>query len=203
VRWLVADVGDRGAVADAFRTVRSESGRLDVVVSNAGIARHATAPDLDPADLETLLATNVAGFFHLLACAVPLLRESGGGSIVAVSSVHAVATAPLVSAYAATKAAIVAAVRGAALDHAPDGIRVNAVLPGSVDTPMLRASAARRYPEDPDRAVREWGARHPLGRVLHPDELAAAIVFLSGPEASGITGTALAVDGGLLAALAI
>jgi NAD(P)-dependent dehydrogenase (short-subunit alcohol dehydrogenase family) len=90
-----------------------------------------------------------------------------------------------------------------ALDHAAEGIRVNAIAPGSVDTPMLRASAERRSPHDPEAAIAGWGARHPIGRVIAPEEVAAAIAFLASDDASAITGACLPVDGGLLARLAL
>jgi NAD(P)-dependent dehydrogenase (short-subunit alcohol dehydrogenase family) len=93
--------------------------------------------------------------------------------------------------------------RTLALDHAAEGIRVNCVLPGSVDTPMLRISARRRSPDDPQGAIDEWGRRQPLGRVLRAEEVAEPILFLSGAAASGITGATLAVDGGLTALLAL
>lgn len=203
VNWLIGDVRDRDAIDRAFSTVRKHHGKLDVLVSNAGVARHGRIPDLAVEDIELMISTNLAGFFNVMALGIPMLRAGGGGAVVAVSSVHAIATSPLASVYAATKAGIVAAVRSAALDHAPDRIRVNAVLPGSVDTPMLRASAARRFPDDPERAIREWGAIHPIGRVLTAEEVASSILFLAGPAASGITGSVLAVDGGLLARLAL
>jgi NAD(P)-dependent dehydrogenase (short-subunit alcohol dehydrogenase family) len=203
VRWLVADVADRAAMAEAFGAVAAERGRLDVLVSNAGVARHGQLSEQSPDDVALVVDTNLHGFLTALAHGIPLLRKASGAAVVAVSSVHAQATAPLVAAYAASKAAIVGAARAAALDHAPEGIRINAVLPGSVDTPMLRASASRRAPSDPDGAVREWGLRHPIGRVLTADEVASAVLFLAGPGATGITGVALPVDGGLLARLAL
>jgi NAD(P)-dependent dehydrogenase (short-subunit alcohol dehydrogenase family) len=167
------------------------------------VARHGQLSEQSPDDVALVVDTNLHGFLTALAHGIPLLRKASGAAVVAVSSVHAQATAPLVAAYAASKAAIVGAARAAALDHAPEGIRINAVLPGSVDTPMLRASASRRAPSDPDGAVREWGLRHPIGRVLTADEVASAVLFLAGPGATGITGVALPVDGGLLARLAL
>ena len=201
--WLVADVRDRNALQEAFKEIQRQSGRVDFVVSNAGVARHGPISEISPADIDVVVGTNLIGFFNLMALAVPALRRSGGGAVVAISSVHAVATSQLASVYAATKAGLVAAVRAMALDHAPDSIRVNAVLPGSVDTPMLRASANLRSPQDPEGAIRQWGAAHPIGRVLSPAEIADAIVFLLSPAASGITGAALAVYGGLTAKLAL
>jgi NAD(P)-dependent dehydrogenase (short-subunit alcohol dehydrogenase family) len=203
IQWLVADVRSREALSVAFDRIESERGHLDVLVSNAGVARHGGLTDISSDDVSLMIDTNLIGFLNVMALGVPLLRRAGQGSVVAVSSVHAIATSAQVSVYAATKAAIVGAARAAALDHGPDQIRVNAVLPGSVDTPMLRASAERRFPDDPQQAIADWGSRHPIGRVLTADEVACAILFLAGPAASGITGVALPVDGGLLAKLAL
>lgn len=199
--WLVADVADPDAVAVAVQDVEKAAGGIDVLVSNAGVARHGSLPEMSHDDVELVVSTNLIGFFNLLRSAVPLLRP--GSAVVAISSVHALATASGVAVYAATKAGIVAAVRAAALDHGRSGIRVNAVLPGSVDTPMLQASALVRSPQAPEQALAEWAGRHALGRILQPDEVASAVLFLAGPMASGITGVALPVDGGLLARLAL
>jgi NAD(P)-dependent dehydrogenase (short-subunit alcohol dehydrogenase family) len=108
-----------------------------------------------------------------------------------------------VVAYTATKGAIAAMTRAMAVDHAHEGIRVNTVLPGSVDTPMLRASARDVSPDDPDSVIRMWGSGHPIGRVGQPAEIADVCVFLASPLASYVTGADLRVDGGLLAGVAL
>jgi NAD(P)-dependent dehydrogenase (short-subunit alcohol dehydrogenase family) len=117
--------------------------------------------------------------------------------------VQAVVTQQNVVGYAASKGAVAAMTRAMALDLAEDNIRVNVVLPGSIDTPMLRASARAIDPGDSDRVIAEWGAVHPIGRVGWPAEVAAACVFLAGPGAAFITGSELRVDGGLTAGVAI
>lgn len=205
VHWIAADVSRREQVDAAMARIEQEHGRIHLLVSNAAIARHCDISVQPLEDLTAMFATNVFGFFHLVASALPLLRKAGRGdaAIVAVASVHAMMTARMVSGYAATKGALVAAVRAVALDLGPEGIRANVVLPGSVDTPMLRSSAMRRSPDDPDAAIAAWGEQHPIGRVLQAREVADAIIFLGGPAASGITGTSLAVDGGLMARLAL
>ena len=189
----------RAAVAAASRP----DGRLDVIVGSAGIARHGDVADVPTKSIHELFDTHVLGLWHLVAAALPTMRRHKAGAIVAVTSVHAFATLPLVSAYAGSKAAVLGLVRGLALDLAPDGIRVNAVAPGSVDTPMLAAAARRRRPDHPESAIDDWAARHPIGRILKPDEVASAISFLASSDASGITGVCLPVDGGLLARLAL
>jgi NAD(P)-dependent dehydrogenase (short-subunit alcohol dehydrogenase family) len=200
---LPLDVRDEAAVAAAVDRVLDRHARIDVVVSNAGIGRRGAVETQPANELRDLLSTHVEALWALCRGVVPAMRVQGHGSVVAVTSVHAFATLPLLGAYAASKTAILGAVRGLALDLAGDGIRVNAVAPGSVDTPMLRSSAERRDAADPASVIRDWGERHPIGRVIRADEVAAAIAFLCSDEASAITGACLPVDGGLLARLAL
>lgn len=203
IRWLVADVSDRGEVDNALSKISEESQHLDFLVSNAAVVRHGSVGDILISDLKYMIDTNLIGFFNLMGSALPLLKKSNSASVVAVSSVHAQTTSRMVSGYAATKGALVSAVKASALDLGAAGIRVNVVLPGSVDTPMLRASANLRSPKNPQAQIEEWGRRHPLGRILEPGEIAHAIIFLGSPMASGITGATLIVDGGLSAQLAL
>jgi NAD(P)-dependent dehydrogenase (short-subunit alcohol dehydrogenase family) len=197
------NVGSAREVEAAVATTLREWGRLDAVAACAGVVRHGKAPEFLESDWDFVVDTNLKGLFFTAKYTIPALAATGGGSIVTLSSVNAVASARMIPAYAASKGGIVSMTRTLALDHATDGIRVNCVLPGSVDTNMLRASAKKRFPDDPQAAIDEWGRRHPLGRVLRPDEVAKAILFLSSDEASGITGSTLNVDGGLTALLAL
>jgi NAD(P)-dependent dehydrogenase (short-subunit alcohol dehydrogenase family) len=200
---LAADVRDGAAVRAAVARLAGDDGPVDVLVSNAGVARHGRLEEFADEDWDLVLDVNLRGQHRLVSAVVPRMRRAGGGAIVITSSVHAFASSPLVAAYAASKAGIVALARVLALDYAGDGIRVNVVAPGSVDTPMLRAAAQRRAPEDPDAAIAEWASRHPIGRVLRAEEVAEAIAFLASAAASGITGTCQPVDGGLLARLSL
>lgn len=200
---LACDVRDADAIAHSVEALAQHAGGVDVLVSNAGIARHGRLEDMSDAEWDDVFDVNLRAQHRLVRAVVPLMRRRGRGAIVLVSSVHAFATAPLVAAYAASKAGVVAMARALALDYAGEGIRVNAVAPGSVETPMLRASATRRAPDDPDAAIAGWASRHPIGRVLQPGEVAAAIAFLASDDASGITGTCQPVDGGLLARLSL
>jgi NAD(P)-dependent dehydrogenase (short-subunit alcohol dehydrogenase family) len=152
---------------------------------------------------DAVLDVNVRSMFLAVKHAVPLMRRGGGGAIVNVASVQAVATQRNVVAYTASKGAIVAMTRAMAVDHAPDSIRVNSVSPGSVDTPMLRESARDASADDPDSVIAQWGAAHPLGRVGTPAEIADAILFLASPLSAFVTGADLRVDGGLTAAVAV
>lgn len=197
------DLRDGEAVRSAVREFARQQGGLDVLVSNAAVARHGSVPDLDVADWHLLLDVNLGGFFHASAAAIPVMEDRGGGAIVAVSSVHAFASSALSAAYAATKAGLVAMVRSMAIDHARSGIRINAVAPGSVDTPMLQASALRRSPTDATTLLSDWAERQPTGRISEPSEIASVIAFLASKDASAVTGACSVVDGGLLARLSL
>lgn len=198
---ISCDVSSSSAVAAAVESVRATLGGLHAVATCAGLVRHGLAPDFDESDWDLVIDTNLKGTFLTAKHTLPLLRASGGGAIVTVSSVNAVASARMIPAYAASKGGIVSLSRTLALDHAAEGIRVNCILPGSVDTPMLRASARRRSPEDPDEALRAWGERHPIGHVLSPESVANVILFLASDAAEAMTGAVVAVDGGLTALL--
>jgi NAD(P)-dependent dehydrogenase (short-subunit alcohol dehydrogenase family) len=202
----VADVTDRRSTTAAVASTVERYGRLDALVTSAGIQRYGTVLDTDEATWDEVFAVNVKGVYLAAQAALPHLRESGQGSIVVVSSVQAHVTQSAVAAYAASKGALDALVRAMAIDEASTGVRVNAVCPGSVDTPMLRASA-RQFSDGTDEGVdglvADWGRVHPLGRVAQPREVAEVICFLAGPGASFVTGEDIRVDGGLLASIAV
>jgi NAD(P)-dependent dehydrogenase (short-subunit alcohol dehydrogenase family) len=206
VTGLAADVTDEAAVREAVEATAGRTGRLDVVVTAAGVQRYGTAGDTTLAQWEEVLRVNLTGAFLVVHSALPHLRAAGGASIVIVSSVQAFATQAQVAGYTTSKSALNGFARTLAVDEAAYGIRANAVCPGSVDTPMLRA-AARRFADGTDagaeRLVARWGRMHPLGRVARPEEVAEVIAFLAGDRASFVTGAALPVDGGLLAAAGV
>ncbi len=201
-----ADVTDDDAVRRLVGDAVARFGGLDIVVAAAGIQRYGTAGDTTPEEWDDVLAVNLTGVFRTVRHALPYLRRRPGASIVVVSSVQAFAPQTGVLAYSTSKGALNAFVRSVAVDEAPHGIRTNAVCPGSVDTPMLRA-AARRFSDGSDEAIGElvatWGRMHPLGRVARPEEVAEVIAFLAGDRASFVTGVGLPVDGGLLATLPV
>jgi len=202
-RFVAADVTDALAVERLVEECVARHGGLDVVVNSAGIQRYGTVADTDEATWDAVLATNVKAAFLVCRAAVPHLRRRGAGAIVNVSSVQAFAAQPGAAAYVTSKGALNALTRALAADHAAEGIRANAVCPGSVDTPMLRWAAALHGGDDAEALLRTWGALHPVGRIAAPEEVAEVVAFLAGPQSSFITGAAVPVDGGLSAVVGV
>ncbi|GAB3942440.1 glucose 1-dehydrogenase [Kribbella albertanoniae] len=198
VTGMAVDVADRAAVAGAAGQFTS----VDALVCAAGVQRYGTVVDTPYDVYDEVMAVNVGGVFFACQAFVPLLPR--GGSVVVVASVQAYAAQTGVAAYSMGKGALLSLVRAMAVDHAADGVRVNAVCPGSVDTPMLRTSAAEfGGGRSTDEVVAEWGRSHPLGRVATAGEVAEVIYFLTTPAAGFVTGADVKVDGGLTAQLAV
>lgn len=199
----IAVPGDATSAADVQRAIdRAASlGTIGLLATAAGILGPAKPlTDIDEADWDRLFAVNVKGTWLAMRAALPHMRRAGAGAIVCFASAAGLTGSDTMPAYSASKGAIVMLTRSAAKAEAQYGIRVNCVCPGSIETPMLEATFAAA--ETPAlRAAREevFRARHPLGRFGQADEVAAAVLFLLGDEASFITGTALPVDGGRLA----
>jgi len=203
---LVADLTDPESVAAAFSRVDDDGAGLAGLVCAAGIQTYGTVDAEDALEtFDRAFAVNVRGVFLAAHHAVPLIRRTGaGGSIVVVSSVQAYMAQHGVAAYAATKGALNAMVRAMSVDHAHENIRVNAVCPGSVDTPMLRWAATEfGGTENVETTIAQWGRSHPLGRVAQPSEVAEMIEFLLSERASFVTGADIKVDGGLTSGNAV
>jgi NAD(P)-dependent dehydrogenase (short-subunit alcohol dehydrogenase family) len=191
----------RDDVSRAIAEIAARGDRVDALVNNAAMQIEKRLVDTDAAAWDDVLATNVRGPFLATKGAAEALRRARG-SVVNVSSVHAVATSSGVAAYAASKGGLAAFTRAAALELAPE-VRVNAVLPGAVDTAMLRAGVARwSPPEEVETALKDLAERTPLRRIGDPAEIAQVILFLAdGERSSFITGQAIIADGGVTARL--
>lgn len=202
----VVDVADEVAVGAFAARAHERFGSVDIVVTAAGIQTYGDAVSTPATELRRVIDVNFIGTFLFVGATLPYLRQSGHGSIVLVSSVQSMATQTSVAAYSSTKGALNALARTLAVDEGPRGIRANAVLPGSVDTPMLRASARLFSDGSDDGAaalVEEWGRAHPLGRAARPEEIGEVVAFLASDRASFVSGASIPVDGGLLARLPV
>ena len=203
-RGTRADVTSSADVMELVAFVAEAYGGVDVLVNSAGVQRYGTVVETGEEVWDEVLGVNLKGIYLTCKHAIPEMRKRGGGAIVNVSSVQAFASQKGVAAYTASKGGVNALTRAMALDHAEEGIRVNAVCPASVDTPMLRWSANLfKGNKTAEETLEGWGKMHPMGRVARPEEVAEVIAFLAGPRASFVTGSEYKVDGGMLAALGV
>ena len=194
------EAGDVTCAADCQRVVERavrDFGGIHVLFNNAGIIRRASVVELSEADWDRVMAVNVKAIFLMSRLAIPIMEKTGGGSIINMASGWGLAGGPRAAVYCASKGAVVLLTKAMAIDHGPQGIRVNCICPGDTDTAMLR-NEAHQLGESDDRFLAE-AARRPLGRVGKPEEIAQAALYLASDAASFVTGTALVVDGGGLA----
>lgn len=173
---------------------RTEFGGLDILINCAGILREAPITETSLEMWNQVLAVNLTGVFLGMKEVIPIMRGRGGGSIVNVASIDGIRGNMNHIAYAASKGGIVSLTMAAALDHAKDGIRVNAVCPGTILTGMIKDKFANAA--DPAAVERYMLEKHPLGYLGRPEEAAEVVLFLAGPRSSFMTGQAVAVDGG-------
>lgn len=193
VEFVAADLSDPAAPLAIRQVALDAYGRIDVLFNNAGILIDGTVLDFSDEDWNKVLDLNVSAAFRMSRAVLPEMQARGAGSIVNVASDWALIGVKGAVAYCVSKAAIAQLTRCMALDHAADGIRVNAVCPGDTDTPML---AAGLQGVDRARKVASLGAAIPMGRIGRPEEVAKVAVFLASEDASFMTGALVPVDGG-------
>ena len=192
--FIPCDVTQAGDCRQAVEQTVAQLGRLDVLFNNAGIIRRATVVDADEAGWDRVMAVNVKSVFLMSKYAVPVMAAAGGGAIVNTASGWGLVGGQKAAAYCASKGAVVLLTKAMALDHGPQGIRVNCICPGDTDTAMLRQEAAQLG--EPVDHFLAGSAQRPLGRLGRPEEIAQAALYLASDAASFVTGAALVVDGG-------
>ena len=192
---LALDVASEPSFAAAIKVVPE----VELLVCNAGIGHVGTVLTTPAADLDRLYAVNVRGVFLTMKTWLPRMLERGKGSIIVMASTAGVEGLVDRLAYSVTKHAVVGLTRSAALDHAKSGVRINCLAPGRVETPFVKARLAEYA--DPEVARREMSSTQPMGRMGLPAEVAHAALFLASDEASFVTGSVLAVDGGWTAGM--
>ncbi len=197
LKYLVGDVAKEETAA-AFTTLALDAfGRIDVMVNNAGVACIKAIADHTPEEWDRVMNINVKALYWSARAVVPVMKGQGGGLFLNTGSISSVTGLAEQGAYGPAKGAVIQITRQMAVDYAKDGIRVNAVCPGSVDTPLLRKAAIDSG--DPERFIRGIQSAHPLDRLASPDEIAEFFVFLASDRARFFTGAILMIDGGYTA----
>jgi len=197
-----ADVTDRTAVFDMVASVARTLGRLDIMVSNAGIAQVKRLVEVESADLESLFRVNVFAVIYCLQAAAAQMQAQGdGGKIINAASIAGLSGFELLGAYSATKFAVVGLTQAAAKELASSGITVNSYCPGIVDTPMwelIDSQLGSYLGTEKGEAFRQYASTIPLGRPQTPDDVAALVSYLAGPDSDYMTGQSIIIDGGLV-----
>lgn len=192
--FFAVDVAEQGQVERLVAAAAERFGRLDVLVNNAGIGSFGETPELDPEQWHRVIAVDLHSVFYACRAAIPHLRRAGGGAIVNTASVAGLIGAPFMPAYCASKHGVLGLTKAAAAEYGRHKIRVNAVCPGVIDTPMME----RAFEADPRRRP-QMERLHLLRRVGEAQEVANAVLWLSSDAASFVTGHPMAVDGGMVA----
>ncbi|MDT4976947.1 MAG: hypothetical protein QOG98_2705 [Pseudonocardiales bacterium] len=196
---LVANVADAAEVAAAVDRAAAEFGRIDVLYNNAGVNSAGSVADAAEDDWDRCFDVNVKGTYLFSRAVVPHLRAAGGGAIVNQGSVAGLVGVPNFAAYCAAKGAVVALTRSMAIDLAPDGIRVNAICPGTVFTPLMEPMLRARGDGDLAAGLAKTVVKYPIGRLGNPEEIARVALFLASDDASFVTGSIVTADGGMTA----
>jgi NAD(P)-dependent dehydrogenase (short-subunit alcohol dehydrogenase family) len=204
-RPVAADVhhiqADVSSPADCARIAElaASLGTVTGLFNCAGVELHGDVVSLTDDVWQRVIDINLTSVYRMSHAILPLMIAGGGGAVVNMSSIQALATQADVAAYAAAKGGVISLTRAMALDHGADGVRVVAICPGTIGTPLVKANAAHFRPDDPEAQLAEWGSLHATGRIGTPEEVAAFVAFLLSDEASFITGSTHLIDGGLLA----
>jgi len=194
---VACDIADDASVRAAVARVADELGGIDIVINNAGIGAAGPIDENDEAEWHRVWDVNVVGIMRVTRAALPHLRASRAAAVVNTSSIAATAGLPQRALYSASKGAVLSLTRAMAADHLREGIRVNAVSPGTADTPWVGRLLAAA--PDPAHERAQLEARQPHGRLVAPEEIAHAVAYLASPRAGSTTGVSLAVDGGMQA----
>ena len=179
----------------AMIEVSKELGPIKYLANSAGLQTYGTVESTSEETWDATMDVNLKSMFLVCQQVLPLIRDSGGGGIVNLSSIQGMRCQKNVLAYSTSKGAAIAFSRSMGVDHASEGISVNCICPGSIDTPMLRYGAGQHG--DEKEVIEEWGSRHPIGRIGSPTEIARSVMFLWGPDSNFVVGQPLVVDGGL------
>jgi NAD(P)-dependent dehydrogenase (short-subunit alcohol dehydrogenase family) len=190
-RYVVCDISDRAAVEALFASIEDEEGGVDILVNNAGIQRVGLTETFDPAVWELVIQTHLMGMFHCSAQAITSMRRRGGGSIVSIASVAGLIALPGRGPYSAAKAGMMSLSRVMAVELADQGIRVNAVAPGSTRTALVEQGLA-----DGSIVLDSILSEIPMGRLATTDDIAGTVLFVASDDAAYITGQTIVVDGG-------
>jgi NAD(P)-dependent dehydrogenase (short-subunit alcohol dehydrogenase family) len=193
--FVPCNVSSGAEVSQAVQAVAHKYGEIDILVSNAGIQLYGDVVTTPEEDWDRLMGINLKGCFLVAKSVVPHMLKRGG-AIVIVGSVQSMTAIGNSVAYVASKHGLLGLTRAMSLDFAQNGIRVNCVCPGAIDTPMLRWAAS--LSDDPEAVIQTCNRMHPIGRIGRAEEVADSIVYLASPMASFVTGAALIVDGGML-----
>lgn len=188
------DVTNKASIASLITSAKN-AGPITYLANSAGLQTYGTAETTTEAVWDKTMDINLKSMYLVIQQVLPEIRASGGGSIVNISSVQALRCQNNVLAYATSKGAVVAMTRSMGLDHAAEGIFINCICPGSVNTPMLRYGAGQHG--QVDDVLKEWGSHHPIGRIGTPEEIAKTTMFLWSPDSNFIVGQAIVADGGL------
>lgn len=195
--FALTDVANEAQVRAMVNETVARWGRLDILFNNAGMVLVKFLEETTEAEWDRLMAVNLKSIFFAVKHAVPCMRRQGGGVILSTASTNGLVGQFKTPAYAASKGAVALLTKSLALDYGSDNIRINCICPGITDTPMLREHIEASG--DAAAVIRERTARVPLGRFLKPEDIARAALYLVSDESDGVTGTALVVDGGMLA----